>query len=229
MARHKVDDLVGGDDELASALQRSSRSTLEAVAPTHEGDRAALQVRATEDSAANRARRWRAMHIAAPVRLYRGFMLRSALMFVFASVVACVPEAPPAPAEPSVSGAGLLINVAPSNRPGLVGNFDFELLGAGSGKACVDRNSATRYWLRMEDVTLPTDGLTKQAVAAAMADAISRLDDVDTILLTRVVTESKGSDRVCATITGRGVRLIKAGPTSGPSPRADADAHVGSG
>jgi len=152
-------------------------------------------------------------------------MLRSALMVVFASAVACVPEAPPTPAAPSVSGAGLLVNVAPTNRPTLVGNFDFELLGAGSGKACVDRNSATHYWLRMEDLTLPADALTKQAVAAAMADAISRLDDVDTILLTRVVTEGKGPDRVCATITGRGVRLIKAGETSGATP---ADAGSGS-
>jgi len=169
------------------------------------------------------------MHIAAPFRRYRGFMLRSALMVVLVSVVACVPEAPPAPAEPAVSGAGLLINVAPSNRPALVGNLDFELLGAGSGKACVFRGSPTRYWLKMDDLTLPTDALTKQAIAAAMTDAISRLDDVDTILLTRVVTEGKGPDHVCATVTGRGVRFIKAGPAAEQSPRSDAGARTGSG
>jgi hypothetical protein len=153
--------------------------------------------------------------------------MRSALMVVFAA--ACVPEAPPPPVTPAISGAGLLINVAPSNRPALVGNLDFELLGAGSGKACVARGSETRYWLKMDDLTLPTDALTKQAIAAAMTDAISRLDDVDTILVTRIVTEGKGPDHVCATVTGRGVRFIKAGRSSEPAPRNDASAQTGSG
>ena len=63
----------------------------------------------------------------------------------------------------------------------------------------------------MADVAkLSTDPLTQQAIAAAVMDAVARLDDTDAILMTRVVTESKGSDRICATVVGRGVRLTKA-------------------
>jgi len=50
----------------------------------------------------------------------------------------------------------------------------------------------------MADVAkLSTDPLTQQAIAAAVMDAVARLDDTDAILMTRVVTESKGSDRIC--------------------------------
>ncbi|MEO8846134.1 MAG: hypothetical protein ABI591_24820 [Kofleriaceae bacterium] len=67
----------------------------------------------------------------------------------------------------------------------------------------------------MADVAkLSSDPLTQQAIAAAVMDAVARLDDTDAILMTRVVTESKGSDRICATVVGRGIRLTKAlGPS----------------
>jgi hypothetical protein len=57
---------------------------------------------------------------------------------------------------------------------------------------------------------MSNDETTRQAIAAAAYDAISRLDDVDTIVITRVVTDSQTPDRVCATVYGRGIRLAKA-------------------
>jgi hypothetical protein len=117
---------------------------------------------------------------------------------------------------PEVNGGGMLIDLAPANRPRMVGALDFELLAGGVGKACVDRGSVKQYWVGMADLAkLSSDELTRQAIAAAAADALGRLDDTDSILLTRVVTESKGPDRICATIVGRGVRLTKAQPTAG--------------
>ena len=61
-----------------------------------------------------------------------------------------------------------------------------------------------------------SDRTTQQAIAAAAYEAISRLAGADTILITRVVAEGQGSGRVCATIHGRGVRLIKDGESSEP-------------
>lgn len=122
-------------------------------------------------------------------------------------------EAPPvlAPVQPQVIGSGLLIDLSPANRPALVGALDFDLLAAGAGKACVDRGSLKHYWVAMDDLSkISPDPLTTQAIAAAVTDAVARLEDVDAILLTRVFTDSRGPDQVCATIVGRGVRLTKA-------------------
>lgn len=119
------------------------------------------------------------------------------------------------PVRLQVNGSGLLLDLSPANRPALLGSLDFDLLPSGSGKACVDRGTSTRYWVGMADVAkLSSDPLTQQAIAAAVMDAVARLDDTDAILMTRVVTESKGSDRICATVVGRGIRLTKAlGPS----------------
>lgn len=100
----------------------------------------------------------------------------------------------------------------PANRPGLVGSYDFDLLGQGVGKGCVTRGLDAVYWVGMNDVaSLSDDPLTRQAIAAAMLDAVERLEDADSILLTSVFTESKESGRqVCATVAGRGIRIKKA-------------------
>ena len=124
----------------------------------------------------------------------------------------CVPSPEPqAPVRPpAVSGTSLLIDLTPTNRPKLVGNLDFELLPKGSGFACVTRGSGKEYWVGMAEIaSISSDWLTSQAIAAAVTDAVSRLEDVDSILLTSIVTEAKGAGRVCATISGRGVRLMK--------------------
>jgi hypothetical protein len=162
------------------------------------------------------------MHNAAPMRRYRGAMLRllvTGLLFAYACVQAANVR--------ELDGAGLFIDVTPANRPALVGKLDFDLIPAGSGKACVDRYGTKQYWVGMDSVAkLSPDEFTRQAIAAAMQDAVSRLDDVDSILLTRVVTESKGPDRMCATITGRGVRFTKATTSATPSvPRDGSDAE----
>lgn len=116
-----------------------------------------------------------------------------------------------APVQPQVIGSGLLIDLNPANRPALVGALDFDLLAAGAGKACVDRGSLKHYWVAMDNIAkISSDALTTQAIAAAVTDAVVRLEDIDAILLTRVFTESRGPDQVCATIVGRGVRLTKA-------------------
>lgn len=136
-------------------------------------------------------------------------LLRLSLVASLAS--GCATERVPYVAPPEVNGAAMLIDLSPSNRPAMVGALDFELLAAGVGKACVDRGSSKQYWIGMTELAkLTGDSLTRQAIAAATTDALGRLDDIDAILLTRVVTESKGPDRICATIVGRGVHLTKA-------------------
>lgn len=111
-----------------------------------------------------------------------------------------------------VYGSSLLIDMTPTGRPTLVGKLDFDLLPQGSGKACATRGSQTVYWVGMADIAnISPDALTRQAIAAAITDAVARLEDVDSILLTSVVTEAKDRDRVCATVTGRGIRFVKDG------------------
>ena len=150
------------------------------------------------------------------------------LPFLFLVFVGCAPAAVPRP-RPAISGSTLFVNVRPTNTPPLLGAYDFDLLGPGAGEACATRGSATLYWVGMNDLSrLSSDELTRQAIAAAALDAISRLDKADTILLTRVVTMARGPDRICATVTGRGIHLKKAEtpqqPESGascPQPRSN--------
>ena len=131
------------------------------------------------------------------------------LALVFAT--GCTSYRLPELSHSQVSGAGVFLDFAPANRPALVGALDFDLLAAGTGSACVQRNSGKSFWVSFPAVAeLEVDELTRDAIAAAVMDAVSRLEDVDGILLTRIVTEGRGTDRVCAKIVGRGVRLKKA-------------------
>jgi hypothetical protein len=123
-----------------------------------------------------------------------------------------------APAPRQVSGSTMLVDLAPHGSPPVVGAYDFELLGSGAGKACVSRDDRATYWVGLADLDrMSDDPLTRQAIAAAALDAISRLEDVDSIVITRITTEAKGDDKVCATLVGRGVRLLKAEPATTPS------------
>ena len=112
-----------------------------------------------------------------------------------------------------VSGSSLLLDVTP-RPPSFAGAYDFDLLEQVGGKACITRgNNSSTYWLGMTELAkLSSDSLTREAIAAAAFDAISRLDEADTLVLTRVVAEGNGVHRVCATVYGRGVRLKKAAP-----------------
>ena len=136
---------------------------------------------------------------------------RTLPIIILVGFAACRPP-PPAEPEPERSGSTLLLDFRPVTRPPMVGAFDFKLLGGGVGKACVVRGTTTQaYWVGMDELAkLDSDRLTQQAIAAAAHDAISRLEDADSIVITRVVTEGKGSDKVCASIYGRGVQLTKA-------------------
>ena len=143
--------------------------------------------------------------------------MKALLVLCFTAQAACAltPHAEPVSRQPN--GAAVLLDLTPANRPALVGALDFDLLDAETGAACADRGSAKTYWVSIAELaTVSSDSLTRQAIAAAVTDAVSRLDDIDGILLTRVVTESRGPDRVCAKIVGRGVRLTKAHQEASP-------------
>jgi hypothetical protein len=129
-----------------------------------------------------------------------------------------------APATSRYTGAELL-NVTPQ-PPAFTGSYDFDLLDAIGGKACVLRGASVIYWVGTDDLgKLSGDATTRQAIAAAAHDAISHLEDVDTIVITRVVADSQSDGRVCATVYGRGVRLTKASSASrGKEDRSPADA-----
>lgn len=115
---------------------------------------------------------------------------------------------------PTVSG-GAMLNVQPIASPGFIGNYDFDLLDPVRGKACVRANSSgppREYWMAALPFQgkPPGDTVTVGAIAAASTDAIDQIAGADTILLTRVITEGKSSDEVCAYVYGRAVRLKKA-------------------
>ena len=109
-----------------------------------------------------------------------------------------------------VSGSSLVLDMNP-RAPHFEGSYDFDLLASVAGKSCVSRsNTSSTYWVGMVNLkAMAKDDLTREAIAAAAYDAISRLSDADSIVVTRVVTEGKGIQRVCATVYGRGVRLKK--------------------
>lgn len=155
---------------------------------------------------------------------------RCLFLLITSTLLACAvappePEKPRRAPRPHVSGGSLLLNMQPVNRPNLVGSYDFELLEEGAGKRCIKRSDVTVYWTGILDVdALAPDVLSRQAIAAAAHDAIQRLDGADSILLTRVVTVSEGPDERCATVIGRGIRLVKARPPApAPTPAADDD------
>lgn len=141
--------------------------------------------------------------------------VRVLLFFWYAAEIGCTPP-PVAPvAHAEISGAGLLLDLSPTNRPSLVGNLDFDLLPSGAGTACVARDSHKQYWVGVTELAkIASDPLTRQAIAAAVTDAVSRFEDTDAVLLTSVVTESHGPNQVCATVVGRGFRLTKGAPTA---------------
>jgi hypothetical protein len=141
-----------------------------------------------------------------------------------------------APPAREISGSSLFVDLAPHGSPSVIGAYDFELLGSGAGKACATRGDRVTYWVGLADLDrMSDDELTRQAIAAAALDAISRLDDVDSIVITRLTTEAKSEDVVCATLVGRGVRLLKAKshhveePPPPPPPSHDDDGSAAQG
>ena len=148
------------------------------------------------------------------------WLLWSARLAVSLGLVGCA-------TKPEVNGSALVVNMQPA-RPQFVGAYDFDLLAPVHGKACVTRSSdgveASMYWLRGADLDkLAPDALTAHAIGAAVFDAMKSTADADTLVVTRVLAEGHGPDKVCATVFGRPVRLTKAGARRAPSDPTDRD------
>src|ERR1700733_14445753 len=142
---------------------------------------------------------------------------RVASILFFAATSGCTP---PLVVHRETTGAAVLIDMHPTGRPPLNGAYDFEMLDEVSGKGCATRGSDTTYWIGLTDLTkYSSDQLTRQAIAAAAINSIGRLDKVDTLLVTRVIAEGQGPDKVCATVVGRAIHLVKFGEA--PSTRSD--------
>jgi hypothetical protein len=122
----------------------------------------------------------------------------------------------------STIGGGAMLNMMPLAPPQFVGHYDFDLLEAVQGTACVQRseNPVRAYWIAEVPFakSLPRDALTTGAITAASVDAIGKNPQADTILVTRVVTQGKTPDEVCAYVFGRAVKLKKAAPGLVPNP-----------
>jgi hypothetical protein len=97
----------------------------------------------------------------------------------------------------------------------MAGTYDFELLGNVVGNGCAEAGSDLSLSAAVLGVHLGS-GLVGQAEAAAVFDALSKLQGADTVVITRTLTDGDTSSRVCATIYGRAVRLTK-GPTIAPA------------
>jgi hypothetical protein len=148
----------------------------------------------------------------------------ASLAFCVVASTACAPLS-------TVSG-GAMLNVQPTSQIPIVGSYDFDLLDSVRGQACVRSAAASgkpkEYWIGMLPFmgTPPKDSLTVGAIAAASTDAIDKIAGADTLVLTRVVTEGKSPDEVCAYVYGRAVRLKKGRLSKhGDGDDDDADAH----
>jgi hypothetical protein len=142
--------------------------------------------------------------------------MRRALFVVLA---ACVPTAQPRPLAPAV-------DATPHVSSPALSAYEFELAGTGAGRACATRGDRISYWVGLADLDqMSSDPLVRQAIAAAALDAMSQLDGVDTLVITRVTTEATSADVVCASLVGRGVRLRSSAPVAqrpDPTPPAPA-------
>jgi hypothetical protein len=151
--------------------------------------------------------------------------MRAFTISLFVTLAACAqlplakPEAPTPPTPPERSGV-LMLDLTPNTIPTIEGSFGFDLLGKISATGCASRASDVSFWVAGPEIGKMTpDALSRQAIAAAIHDAVGSLDNADTMIVTHAVTEGKGPDKVCATVYGRAIRLTKAhGATSETTP-----------
>jgi hypothetical protein len=131
---------------------------------------------------------------------------------------------------PQHVGNGIL-NVQP-DRPVFAGQLDFELLPSARGTACSKvhsgyavasgRGDVMLYWSDLPIAgSAPTQ--VRGLVAAASLDALEKMPNADTMIVTRVMTEAKGPDETCAYVYGRGIRLKKAGTSNGDGTTPSSD------
>jgi len=128
-------------------------------------------------------------------------------------------------ARPEVNGSALVVNMQPP-APRLLGAYDFDLLDAVQGRSCATRArdgaEASVYWFTGAGLEkLAPNALTAHAIGAAAFDAVKNTPEADSIVVTRVIAEGHGPDKVCATVFGRAVRLTKAAAHREPDPHDD--------
>jgi hypothetical protein len=131
---------------------------------------------------------------------------------VLVVVAACVP---PVPSE----GIRSTIDITPKTPPAVIGGYEFELLDAVDGTACVVPTDTMTPFASIPGFT-PTqsgDVFERRAEGAAVYDAMSKAQGADTLLITWVKVTTNGNKR-CATVHARGVRIRQAGtPPESPS------------
>jgi len=142
-------------------------------------------------------------------------MSRRALQFAaFAAIVGTSIVGSNGCVHPELSGSGLLVNMQPP-PPLFAGAYDFDLLDQVQGKGCANRASlgqpgGVQFWVSGALAKVSSDPLTALAINAAAFDAIKTEIDADSIVVTRVISEGHGPDRICAVVYGRAIRLTKA-------------------
>lgn len=132
---------------------------------------------------------------------------------ILLGMIGCAPK-------PELSGSALPLNMQPS-PPRFIGAYDFDLLDAVQGRSCDTRpglgDQASLYWFAGAGLgKLSADDLTEHSIGAAAFEALKNSPDADSIVVTRVVAEGHGPDKVCATVYGRAIKLKKARGSSIP-------------
>jgi hypothetical protein len=128
--------------------------------------------------------------------------------------------------RPEVHGSSLPLNMQPARPPRFAGAYDFDLLDAVQGHACITRSDdaggpPTVYWFAGAELGRASDPLTNQAIGAAAFDAVKDSPGADSLVITRVLSEGHGPNKVCATVYGRGIKLRKADAPAPQERRSD--------
>jgi hypothetical protein len=111
-------------------------------------------------------------------------------------------------------------------RPTFAGQLDFDLLERVRGMACAKSDDSFRsgpsvvYW--MGEPSMPeVEPAVRGIVAAAALDALERTG-ADTLMITRIITEAKNDEELCAYVYARAVKLKKAEPSIKPEVQPEA-------
>lgn len=119
---------------------------------------------------------------------------------------------------PKAEGIRSTIDVTPKNAPGLGGGYEFDLLEAVEGAACVEWSDVNSYYATIPGFE-PTKGdpMAARAEGAALYDAMGKAVGADTLLVTWVKITGEGTKK-CATVHARGVKLRMASqPPAAPA------------
>jgi hypothetical protein len=134
------------------------------------------------------------------------------------ALTACVPM------RSKQEGIRSTIDVTPKNAPGLGGGYEFDLLDAVEGTACVAPTDADVFTATIPGFE-PTKGdiFDQRAEGAALYDAMGKAQGADTLLVTWVKIVSQDGKK-CATVHARGVRLRAPASAAAPASQPAAPA-----